>query len=72
MSVDNIELIDIKFEIEEILNKSKSIKNSSEKLKEYEGKPIYYTCIDKINNWKKEIIEHKKNVHYFYNKFKEL
>ncbi len=69
MEIENIDLLDIKFEIDNILNKSKSIKDTTEKLKEYKEKPIHNTCIDKINNWRLEIVEHKKNIHYFYNKF---
>ncbi len=72
MSIENIELIDIKYEIDEILNKSKSIKDTSDKLKGWEGKPIFKTSIDKINKWREEIIQHKKNVDYFYIKFKKL
>ena len=71
MNIENIELIDIKFEIDEVLNKSKSIKNTTEKLKEWEGKPIYNTSLVLINKWKEEIVTHKCNIDYFYNKFKE-
>tara|TARA_R110000772_G_scaffold148307_2_gene258903 strand:- start:5921 stop:6163 length:243 start_codon:yes stop_codon:yes gene_type:complete len=70
MGIENIELIDIKYEIDEILNKSKSIKNTTEKLKEWEGKPIYDTSLYLINKWKGEIKEHKSNINYFYAKFK--
>jgi hypothetical protein len=63
-------IADLKNELIEIESKIRSIEQTKLKMKEWEGKPIFETCKSKIDLWENEIKNHKSNIEYYYNKFK--
>jgi len=65
-------LADLKYSICEIERNTKSIEDTKIQMVEWIGKPIYKGCEESIYKWKKENIEHYKNIDYFYNELKKL
>ena len=64
-------LDDLKFEINEIQSKVRSIDETKLKMIDWIGKPIHETCIKKIKQWEIEILDHKKRIDYLYKEFKK-
>ena len=62
----------LKYDIQQIESKMKSINNTSIKMEQWKGKPIYKGCEESIEKWKQEIEEHKHLLFYYSNKLKNI
>tara|TARA_R110000765_G_scaffold36362_4_gene81311 strand:- start:2681 stop:3088 length:408 start_codon:yes stop_codon:yes gene_type:complete len=68
-AMDN-SLLDIQYCINEIESLNKSINDTKEKMKNWEGMPIYESSSDLICKWNHKINENVSNIEYFYNQYK--
>ena len=62
----------LKYDVQNIESKIKSIKDTREKMKQWVGKPIYEGCKDSILKWNAEILDHKKMIDEYYKKLTYL
>lgn len=62
----------LKYDLQSIESKIESIKDTKEKMKLWEGRPIYKSCEDLIAKWNIEILEHRKMVDEYYLRFSSI
>ena len=62
----------LKYDFQNIELKLKAIKKAEQEMLSLKGKPAYETRQEAINNWLKEIKEHKNLIDIYYKKFKSF
>lgn len=62
----------LKYDIWQIEKKLKSIENTKFKMEQWKGKPIYKSCEESIEIWKREIEEHKQMFFDYSDKLKNI
>ena len=62
----------LKYDIQQIELKLKSIKKAKQEMLSLVGTPAYKTRQEAINNWLQEIKEHKNLIDIYYKKFKKF
>ena len=61
----------LKYDVQQIESKLKSIRNTRVKMEQWKGKPIYKGCEESIAKWQQEIEEHKHTFFNYSNKLKK-
>jgi len=62
----------LKYDIQQIELKLKSIKKAKQEMLSLKGTPAYKTRQEAVNNWSQEIKEHKNLIDIYYKKFKSF
>jgi len=67
----DIIIAQLKYDLLSIESKLRSIKDTEQKMEQWKGKPIYNSCEDLIDNWRREIEEHTLMFNDYAVKFKK-
>mgnify|MGYP000698008812 FL=1 len=62
----------LKYDVQQIESKLKSIRNTRVKMEQWKGKPIYNRCEESIAKWQQEIEEHKQMFFDYSDKLKNI